>query len=247
MLVIACGSGDEGPLQATIARERLFEATRGFELTLSNDGDAPVEVHGARLVSALFAATEPEDRTVTLWPNGQPVSFPLAYGPAECGGDDTGMRVALDVDGVATELDLGEAPEGIRRVHELECASLAVLDEVDIGFGDDWASTGPRRLTGTVTIDPRGEAEVAVEDVDPASVVFHVVADGPLPAAGDVGLVVRAARCDAHALIESKKLFTFRVWVRVGDGERVRVEVEARDGPARAALEGALAECLSGS
>ena len=157
------------------------------------------------------------------------------------------MAVAVAVDGEPTELPLGEAPDGIVRAHAAECATVEVQEAADLGFAPDWRSTEPRRVAGTMTIDPRDGAGVVVDEVDPASVVFHVVAESLLPATDDVRLVVTASRCHVHALIESKKLFHFRVWVRVDDGERVRVEVEARDGPVRAALEGALAECLSSS
>jgi hypothetical protein len=62
------------------------------------------------------------------------------------------------------------------------------------------------------------------------------------PSAGGV-VVVYAARCDPHALIEYKRTFTLSAWVRVGGDEPVRVDVEA-EGDAHRVLEELLAACL---
>lgn len=251
VLVAACGddavapTAEAAPLGATIARERLFEASRAFELTLRNTGDSPIQITAARLVSDLFEPVGADPRVVTVRPSGDPVSMPLGFGPAVCGGGDPAMAVALAVDGLQRELALGEAPEGIRRVHEGECATAEVLEAVDIAFSEDWRPTAEGGIAGTITLDRLGDAEVVVEEVDPASVVFTVDEETPLPTSDDLRIGVTAARCDTHALIESKKLFHLRLWVRVGGGERVRIELEAREGPARDGLERLLEECTS--
>ena len=233
------------PLEAVVERERLYEASRKFGLTLRNPGDAPVEVSGVRLRSGLFEPVAPEVRTVTVEAGGDPVGFGVAYGPAACDRDDPALALALDVDGVATVLALGEAPPGIRRVREVECGAAAVREAADVAFSDDWQATATGGVAGTITIDRRGDAGAVVEAVDAASVVFAVEAETPLPASDDVDVVVRVGRCDAHALIESKKLFRFRVWVALDGAERVPVELEAAaGGPLRRALERALQQCV---
>jgi hypothetical protein len=57
------------------------------------------------------------------------------------------------------------------------------------------------------------------------------------------GLVVRAARCDPHALTEYKRTFILTARVRVGDADPVRVDLPA-EGAARRTLEALLTQCL---
>jgi hypothetical protein len=61
--------------------------------------------------------------------------------------------------------------------------------------------------------------------------------DGRDAAATEVVLTV--ARCDVHALIESKTSFTFPLSVAVGDGDPVAVPVTADD-PVRATMQAML-------
>lgn len=246
----AGGCGDEavspaadfGSLQAAIEHERLFEPNRAFRFTLRNTGTSPIEISGARLVTDLFEPVDPAQRVFTAHPTGDPVSVQLPYGPAVCGGEGGAMAVDLAADGAAIRLGLGDASAGIRRVHEGECATAEALQAVELSFADDWQTTPDGTAAGTLAVDRLGDAEIVVDEIDPGSVVFSVEVGSPLPAADDVDLIVAATRCDAHALIESKKLFTFRVFVRIGGGERVQVQVDA-EGPARDGLEALVEEC----
>lgn len=54
-----------------------------------------------------------------------------------------------------------------------------------------------------------------------------------------------AARCDTHALIESKKTFTFTLSVVVDGQEPAALEIVPEARPARRALQQALEECLA--
>jgi len=259
LLAVACGGDDAAPseaatpsapaaapgLTATIARDRLFEAQRAFEVTFVNAGDAPVVVGEARLVSALFAPLGGDARSVTVWPTGDPVSVPVPYGAAVCDAGDARLALAAVVDGTAAELELGEAPAAIRRVHAAECAAADVAATVSIGWGDTWTAVAPGRVRGTVTVEQRREGAGGVVHEVAASVVFAVQVTSPLPATSDVDVTITAARCDAHALTESKKTYRFPVFVTVGDGERVRIELEASRGPVRAALDRAIEECVA--
>lgn len=242
----AAGAGERFPLTVSIERERLFEASRAFRVVFANIGDEAVEVSGAELRSELFAPVGPDARTFTVRPTGGPVSMPLPYGEATCGdGRDDGLVVRLAIDGAVADVALGAAPRGIRRVHETECAAARVREAVDLGFGTDWRSVAPGRVTGTVTVAPRGDAEVAVEEVRTA-IVLSAEVTSELPAAGDVEVVVTAARCDAHALTESKKTFVFSLLVSVDGAEPARVELEAEaGGAARQALDRAIDECVA--
>ena len=57
-------------------------------------------------------------------------------------------------------------------------------------------------------------------------------------------MVITAARCDAHALTESKKTFKLPALVSL-DGEQVRLELDAGSGPVRVALDRAIEECVA--
>jgi len=253
LLFASCGDedalappADTGPLRAAIARERLFEATRAFELALQNTGPDPIETTDARLRSNLFEPVDPDGRVATVWPTGDPVTMPLRFGPAVCGGEDSITTVELTVDGRPSELAIDRVPDGILAVHERECAAAEVRQVVDLTFADDWQITADGLAAGTIVVDRLGPTEVVVEEIDPASVVFTVEVPSGRPASDEIDLVVAAGRCDAHALIESKKLFHFRIWVRVDGGDRVAVELEASaGGPARTALEQVLEACTS--
>lgn len=77
------------------------------------------------------------------------------------------------------------------------------------------------------------------------SIVFVVEEVDPLPATGDVGVVVTAARCDAHALTESKKTFVFQLVFTVDGGEPLRFELRATDGPVLREMKRAIDACVA--
>lgn len=248
----ACGGDDADPvaggpagLEVAVVRERLFETQRSFEATFVNAGDAPVEISSAVLSTELYEALPPDDRTLTVQPTGDPISVPVPYGAAVCDGEpDPAMALEVDLDGSPTTLPVGDAGAGILRVHAAECAAAEVADAVTIDFGPEWTPAGPGRRSGTITVRQRGDAEAQLVGVN-ASVVFAVDVTSDLPATDDVEVTITAARCDAHALTESKKTFTFPLLVVVDRGDPVRLELEAKDGPVRQALDEAIVECVA--
>src|SRR3546814_15449066 len=89
-------------------------------------------------------------------------------------------------------------------------------------------------MAGQVELRRRGEDDVTVEGIT-GSVLFSVTADGEISDAlqvdadrevARVDVVVSAAGCTPHALIEAKRGFRFPMWVRTGDVESVQIELE---------------------
>jgi len=235
---------DGPPLSISLERSRLFAASRQFYLTFRSTGGAEVEVASAQLRSELFSPVAPSEG-VLVRSSGDPISIPLAYGAAECGDNPSPeLVVRLDVDGEPADVPLGEAAPAIMAVHESECATNEVRRQVDLRFGSEWKTVDTARVAGTLTLDRRPGAEVVLEKVA-TSVVFTVEVLSPLPATDDIDIVVTAARCDGHALTESKKTFTFFLTFTDDGGDPVLVELPVEAGPAHEALEGAIAECVA--
>ena len=239
---------------ATVEVSRLFSLDRALALGLQNVGTTPVRVVQIQLETPLFDVVPLADEVVPLVPGGRELVMPVPYGAARCDGDpaiDDFTAVVVFDDG--TQLRL-EAPErnagGIGRLHDRECAAAAVLDQVDLRFGDDWIQDG-RSVAGELVLEQRRPGPDAAVDEMSGTVIFGLEVDeeGPILEVSDgepratVPAVVSAERCDPHALIEAKKAFVFVAWVRLGDEEAVPIEVQP-DGPARAALDALLASCL---
>jgi hypothetical protein len=256
------GDGDDAPVRASIQESTLFATQRAFGLTLAPATDRDVRVGAIQLRSPLFAEVEPQVRDTRVRATDRAVVMPLRYGEAVCDGVEAGdveaPVLATDVDGEDVRVPLDQRPADLLAgIHAAECASAGVLEDVELRLGDEWVPTAPRTLAGTLEVSQRhAGVEAAVEPLE-GNVIFGVTAgaaDGG--AGGDAWLAVsdaapaatgavevRAARCDAHALIEYKRTFVFTVRVAVGDAEPVLVDVEA-EGAARTALESLLASCL---
>jgi hypothetical protein len=242
LLLAACGGAAEPPITASVARDRLFDVTGTFELTFVNDGDDAVEVTAVELRSALFEPVGGDERQTTVDP-GRPTSMPLRYGEPRCVGEPSdALRVAATVDGDDVVLDAGGASSGMLRLHAEQCAAAAVREAVDVSFAGDWRALEPTRATGTIVLDPVGDAEVTLESVS-TQIVFVTAA--ATPATGNVEVVVTAARCDAHALTESKKTFLFTLVLSIDGGEPVRLEQRATEGPVLDAMKRAIDECVA--
>ena len=222
-------SASEEPVTVEVERSRLFEQQRSLGVTVHNAGASPVVVDDVRFAAGRYAEVPAADRTVTV-PAGGEVSFPVPYGVARCERPPDDIVVLLSVDGRPGTRSVPVSAQ-VHRAHQRECATAEVLDAVELGFGDDWALVGPRRAQGTLTVTPRDGREAEVDAVSTSIVFVTEVLAGATPAA--VPLDVVAARCDTHALIESKKTFTFTVSVSVDGGDAVPVEVVPPDGAAR--------------
>lgn len=248
-----------GGLVATVEVARLFIQIRSFGLGLQNAVDAPVEVATVQLESPLYEVVAPIDQPVVLTPGRFPTVVPVPYGDPICEeglADDDFTAVVTLADGTPLRIPAPEHFAGaIRRTHDRECAARAVLDQVDIRFGEDWVREGDEAVVGAVLLDQRRPGPTAVvqslagtvifgfdaegDDGDPGTPILEVTDDDPSVV---MPVVISVGRCDPHGLIEAKRAFVFEIFVQLGDAHVAGVELRP-EGPARAALDQLLADC----
>jgi hypothetical protein len=263
LLLGACAADDggepaaaTGTITAEVQRSRLFELQRQLKLVVSNEGDEPVELTRLQMDSALFEQAPAQDRPSTLEP-GEQVGIPISFGPSVCDDSeaaDDPPEVLLTLDGEQLRLPLAQHPDdALASLNARECGTQAVLDAASLTWSEDIERTGPFTLRTTLDLEQAVDGSSVTVDEIRSSVVFTVEPEGdgvPLLEVDDehvsdqVPVTFTAARCDAHALTESKKTFRFTAFVHLDGGEAVRIEVEAT-GPLRAQLEAFLEACLA--
>jgi len=255
--VVTAGCGADGApdpdLHGTLQRSTLFATHRSLRLTVRSDGDDDVRIGAIQLGSPLFEVVPPQHRDAVV-PAGGRVVMPLRFGAARCDATGEGpAELITDVDGEDVRVALDESPaEVLATLQAAECASEAVLADVELRLGDRWVRTAPRSATGHLELVQRRPGVTAAVEQLSGNVIFNVGTNDPgapwvevsddRPSAS-VEIVVDSSRCDPHALIEYKRTFILPALVRVGDAEPVRVDVEA-SGEAHRALEDLLAACL---
>jgi hypothetical protein len=254
----ACSSDEPTTtLTAEVQRSRLFELQRQLKLVVSNEGDTTVELTRLQLDSVLFEPAPAQDRPSTLEP-GERVSIPISFGPSVCDAHgsaaDDPPEVLLALDGEERRLPLSQHPEdALASLNARECGTEAVLDAASLEWSEELEPAGDFTLRTTLDLEQLVDGTTVTVDEIRSSVVFTVAPEGdevPLLEVDDahpsdhVAATFTAARCDAHALTESKKTFRFTAFVHLDDGEAVRVEVEAT-GALREQLEAFLADCLA--
>ena len=264
---IGCGSSDDDAaggdgggsepvavLDAALRRSTLFDTRREIGLALATTGDVDVHLGTIQLVTPLFETVAPTSRDATLVAGDRARLMPLPFGTARCDdADDSPPEIAAVVDGDEVRVPVAQHPADLlANLHDRECASAAVLEDVGLELSGDWTVTDPHTAAGQLTATQRTPGVTAVVDEVLGNVIFGVTTEtaGPVLTVDDdqpavtVGVTVSAARCDPHALTEYKRTFVFVAEVRVDDGDAVRVDVTAT-GDAHAALSELLRSCIA--
>ena len=223
-------------IEAEAVRQRTDEAIGGqVQVRITDTGEEPFTVTSVALDSPGFDPVAPREVATEFAP-GRTIDLPVKYGEPRCDVAAEPAAARLTVvrpDGTAEELRVPMAAEILTRIHEEECAVLAVLEVVTVEVGglvdEDEALTGEIRLTRR-----SGTVPVTVGRVG-RSVILEVTAD-ELPtelAAGEDELatpvVFTSATCDPHALAETKKPYVFPLAVTVGDGDPVVMDLPVDD------------------
>ena len=227
-----------GPLEAGLETPRYMADRHMLEIILRNSTDETVRIDTLRLDSPVFERLEPTVRPVAVAP-GDRVDVPIPYGAAICGHDQPQASVELALAGAAEPVVLPITSRGeVRRMYDEECRAEQVAEVAYVGYGDEWSAVdtpdGPA-VEGTLTIRRRqSDQRIAVDEVA-SNVVFLVTPLGrtrepllvldPGRTETSVGVRFRAARCEPHAVAESKKTFRFPMWVALGDEEAQFLEV----------------------
>lgn len=266
---VGCGASDDDSadgqgqdavpapvLDAALRRSTLFDTRREIGLALATAGDADVHLGTIQLVTPLFESLAPTTRDATLAAGDRARVMPIPFGTARCDGATEGEHapeIAAVVDGEEVRVPVTEHPADLLvDLHDRECASAAVLEDIALELSGAWTVTDPHTAAGQLTVTQRTAGVTAVVDEVLGNVIFGVTTataspvltvDDDQPTAS-VGITISAARCDPHALTEYKRTFTFVVEVRVDDGDPVRVDVVA-SGDAHTALSELLRSCIS--
>jgi hypothetical protein len=235
--VAGCGTGASSAppqgLTASVEQSRDNENRHLLQLVLHNGGGDGLQVLRLQLHSPAYreAPAKAFDQPLAA---GQTIAFPVPYGDVVCSARPRGTAVtAVLKDGDGTREVRLQVPDGdafLPRRHDRDCALERVRAAVDVRF------TGLARdgtlVRGALELSRRsGDAQVRLTDTQ-SSILFLLQPTGPLPLTLDgqtssVPVAVSPVRCDPHALIESKRSFTFPVFVALGDGEPVQTSVTA--------------------
>lgn len=225
-----------------------------FGLSPEHEG-AEVEITSLQLLDPRFDVVAPTERVTTVdrllhiaVDPGIPICESVTADPALAAITVPGTRdpFLLPIDAAGQDV--------LTELHGSVCRRQAILEAVDIEFSPEWSPAGGATARGAISVErSTPEVPITLHDVQ-GTVIFtlelpppapatdpmttpHVVRLGPDEQRQVVPVEVSAARCDAHALTESKKAFLFPAWVSIGEAPVGFVTIEPQ-GRARAALEG---------
>jgi hypothetical protein len=206
------------------------------QVRITDTGTAPFTVTSVQLDSPGFAPLPAESLTAEYTP-GRTIDLTTPFGAVDCSisVEPVGARVTVvRPDGGTEELLLPLTGDTMARIHDADCRISDVLRVVGITV-QDLADAGQTMTADVVLTRQSGDEPVEVSRLSP-SVVLDPVPDDDLPvtlAAGDdelrIPVTFDAARCDPHALAETKQPFLFPLLVTVGDGEGVAVPLPLDD------------------
>jgi hypothetical protein len=254
----ACGREAEPQLSAVAVYGRHAAVRGKVDVRIANEGPQEVHVETYRIQHPLFESVPTSRRDSRLPADGARRIVPVPFGAPRCAADDAGEAVV--VVGVRTGrgmrevvVPLADGEPGLRRAHRLACAAAAAAEAVELDLAPGTLVDGPV-LSTQLQLRRRGPGEVAVTEVG-GNILFSVDAPPSSPVvtltggqqSAGVALQVRATRCEAHALTESKRSFVFPAFVALDDVEPTQVQV-AVSAPAQAALQELLDRtCTPGS
>lgn len=230
-------------LEVELTQNRRDLGTRTIQVKVGNSADGAVAIEQVGVEVDGFEPTEPRPEDALL-PPGIRVDLPVTLGESRCDGTDESagepvviLRVrpeGAEAQDVEMPLEASWALDGL---FARECAREAVAEAVDLSFGPTWTLEGTA-LRGTVAVERLDSTEpIAVTGVRGIVLYNTRLLDGPFTLeAGadraDVPIELTTARCDGHALGESKQSFVMELWVELGDDPERYTTLEA-DEPAR--------------
>ena len=235
-------TGTDHGLTAIVLQYREDEVRHMVSIKVRNTGAAPVRVVDLRLRWEGLEVVEPvlQDHLLGV---GHALDLRTPYGDARCADgyslDPPSTKSAfaeatIELTDGSTEtvtIPIDDVEEQLARLFRIDCRRQFIESVVTLELRGPWERIDPdavATLRGTLAVERgAGDRAITISDVD-GSVLLDVrpaaPASGPLlvlgpdDAAGVVPVDVTSARCDAHALGESKKTYVFQVEIDVGDG-----------------------------
>jgi hypothetical protein len=211
-------------------------------IKVRNAGAEPVRIVDLRLQ---WEGLEVVDSVVQdhLLGVGQALDLRTPYGDARCT-DDFSLdppsttaafaEATIELADGSTEMvsiPIDDVEEQLDRLFRIDCRRQFIESVVTLELRGPWERIDPDgvvTLRGALAVERgSGDRTITISDVD-GSVLLNVspavATSGPLlvlgpdDAGGEVPIDITAARCDAHALGESKKTYVFQIEIDVGDG-----------------------------
>lgn len=241
-------------LSATLTRYSSDVIPRRVQVQV-HQGDGPAVRMSAVEVRLPGFAGAPRRELDTLTRPAGAVDLPVPLGPPRCSApgedapDEAPVAVRLEVGPDEwVDLEASDRTGMLARLHAAECAVEAVLAQVDLAWGETWTprSTDAGLVNdGTLRVGPVAPGHTLTVVGVEGTVLLTPTASSALPVevgAGDVlelPVTMAPARCDAHAVGEAKRGYSFRVLAALDGPEPAAVVVEP-SASARSLLEGAL-------
>ncbi len=229
-------------LTATVLQYREDEVRHVLSIKVRNTGAEPVRIVDLRLQWEGLEVVGPvvQDHLLGV---GHALDLRTPYGDARCAdGFSLDPPSTASAFGEATielpdgstavaAIPIDDVEEQLARLFRVDCRRQFIESVVTLELRGPWERVDPdgvATLRGALAVERgSGDRTITISDVD-GSVLLDVrpavAASGPLlvlgpeEAAGEVPIDVTSARCDAHALGESKKTYVFQVEIDVGDG-----------------------------
>jgi hypothetical protein len=223
-------------IEAEAVRQRTDEAIGGqVQVRITATGDEPFTVTSVALDSPGFEPVAPRGTSTEFAP-GRVIDLPVKYGEPRCdvaAEPATARLTVVRPGGRAEDVVAPLAAEIMTRIHDEECAVLALLEVVSVevvGLADE-----EEAVTGQIRVARRdGDDVVSVERVGRSVLIEVEAPDLPTSLADDevelsIPVVFTSASCEPHVLAETKKPYVFPFEVAVGDDERVVMDLPVDD------------------
>lgn len=229
------------PMLAQAIVYRTDDAVGGrFRVKITNTGDQAFEVLGVRLQSQGFEPAPMTTDPVRYSP-GERTDIVAPHGEVRC--DDGAAAdpafAVMDVRIEGGEVQRHEVPlesiyDALDKLHTRGCHVAAIAEAVDVTLADPLA---PEDVDGELVVGTRivferreGELPIVVSDAR-GSVMYRLltpelpVTMAPHDQSLEVPVTIQVARCDGHALGETKKPFVFPLQVQIGDEEEIGYDI----------------------
>ncbi|MGY1747591.1 hypothetical protein [Blastococcus sp. SYSU D00695] len=223
-------------ISAQAVEYRTDRAAGGqVQVTVTDTGDRPFTVTSVAIDSPGFAPLPAVPVTAAFVP-GRRTDLPTPYGDPVCDTAAEPAAARLTVvrpSGAVEELRVPMAAESLAAVHTRLCAAAAVQALVAVTVAD--LVPDGDALTGRLVLHRSGDGEEAVTAVRlEGSVLYTARAELPLElAAGreeaSAPVAFTTARCDPHALAETKQPYLMPLAVTVDDGTAVTLDLPLDD------------------
>lgn len=243
VLVAACSAGSPSHrplaalhLHASVQQDRIDATNRQVSIPLVNGGGAAVTIEQVQLDAPEFTTVRPAAEADLLAAGGQ-LNFPVSFGAPRCGTAPTGSKPTVRLrlrDGSGRSrtlrLPIADSDGLLGRLARQECEQRALAAAFNVEYGP--AAVQPRTprhpvLRGSLIVGRRSSALPLVItslrgsvlfDLNPPAPAHSPVASLPAGAATlTIPVEMSVPRCDAHVLIEAKKVFFFSIGLKIGD------------------------------